>query len=400
MRCDATGACTTVSGATTAMYVLTSADVGDTVASVITATDKEGQQTPATSTAVGPIAPAPPPTNLTPPTLAGQPQSGQTIGVNVGTWTNPDNLVYSYSWQRCDPSSGACASIDNQSSPYYTLTDDDVGMDIAATVVASNPDRQTASATTMQVGPVGAAQPLTGIQKIQHVVIIMQENRSFDSYFGTFPGAEGIPAGVCVPFVKGPCAASYHDTNDLNNGGPHGMPGGIKDIDGGKMDGFALSGSKFCGIGVTACGPCSQTTQTKCVDVMGYHDYREIPNYWTYAQDFTLQDHLFESVNSYSGPAHLYGVSGWSALCSSPTDPSTCTSNASNPAAPTTHGTYAWTDITYLMHNAGVSWGYYVDKRQPAGLPGQQLRLLQHGPAGCQPADHLESAARVQRRQG
>jgi phospholipase C len=33
--------------------------------------------------------------------------------------------------------------------------------------------------------------PLTGIHKIQHVLIIMQENRSFDSYFGTFPGADG-----------------------------------------------------------------------------------------------------------------------------------------------------------------------------------------------------------------
>ena len=37
------------------------------------------------------------------------------------------------------------------------------------------------------------------IHKIQHVVVIMQENRSFDTYFGTFPGADGIPANVCVP---------------------------------------------------------------------------------------------------------------------------------------------------------------------------------------------------------
>ena len=38
-----------------------------------------------------------------------------------------------------------------------------------------------------------------GIHKIKHVVMIMQENRSFDSYFGTYPGANGIPAGVCEP---------------------------------------------------------------------------------------------------------------------------------------------------------------------------------------------------------
>ena len=52
-----------------------------------------------------------------------------------------------------------------------------------------------------------AAPALNGIHKIQHVVIIMQENRSFDSYFGTFPGADGIPMQngvptVCVPDPK------------------------------------------------------------------------------------------------------------------------------------------------------------------------------------------------------
>src|SRR5438105_346548 len=55
----------------------------------------------------------------------------------------------------------------------------------------------------------------TGIQKIKHVVIIMQENRSFDQYFGSFPGADGIPAGVCVPDPKnGGCVKPFHDPND------------------------------------------------------------------------------------------------------------------------------------------------------------------------------------------
>jgi phospholipase C len=45
--------------------------------------------------------------------------------------------------------------------------------------------------------PVAGSEP--GIHKIRHVIVIMQENRSFDSYFGAFPGADGIPAGVCLP---------------------------------------------------------------------------------------------------------------------------------------------------------------------------------------------------------
>ncbi len=69
-----------------------------------------------------------------------------------------------------------------------------------------------------------------GIHRIRHVVIIMQENRSFDSYFGTYPGADGIPglAGNpgTVPCVPDPqrnsCDRPYHDMSDRNSGGPPG----------------------------------------------------------------------------------------------------------------------------------------------------------------------------------
>jgi phospholipase C len=60
-----------------------------------------------------------------------------------------------------------------------------------------------------------------GIEKIKHVVVIMQENRSFDSYFGTFRRADGIPRGVCVPDPRGGCVRPFHDGNDRNFGGPH-----------------------------------------------------------------------------------------------------------------------------------------------------------------------------------
>ena len=84
----------------------------------------------------------------------------------------------------------------------------------------------TSSITTPSTPPVIPS----GIHKIKHVVIIMQENRSFDQYFGTYPGADGIPgiAGnpgpvPCVPDpVNGGCVSPFHDTNDKNYGGPHG----------------------------------------------------------------------------------------------------------------------------------------------------------------------------------
>ncbi len=158
-----------------------------------------------------------------------------------------------------------------------------------------------------------------GIHMIQHVVIIMQENRSFDNYFGTYPGADGIPMKngqptVCVPVPGGGCARPYHDRYDQNLGGPHQVNNAVADINAGKMDGFVAQER-------SALPTCDQTFNPACGgssgtdDVMGYHNGADIPNYWTYARDFVLQDHMFESVDSWSLPSHLYMVSGWSAKC-------------------------------------------------------------------------------------
>jgi phospholipase C len=208
-----------------------------------------------------------------------------------------------------------------------------------------------------------------GIHKIRHIVIIMQENRSFDSYFGTFPGADGFPPGVCAPDpLNGGCVKPFHDPADLNYGGPHGQSNATADLDGGKMDGFVAQAEKGQGCSSTNpnCSPCTTSSASKCVDVMGYHDAREIPNYWRYAANFVLQDHMFEPNASWSLPEHLYQVSEWSAFCTNPLDPSSCTNALQSPnqpgAALSTTPLYAWTDLTYLLHAYGVSWGYYVFK--------------------------------------
>jgi phospholipase C len=210
-----------------------------------------------------------------------------------------------------------------------------------------------------------------GIHRIKHVVIVMQENRSFDSYFGTYPGADGIPmaAGqpaVCVPNpMSGRCETPYHNSADVNHGGPHGRTAAYSDIDAGRMDGFIASAQQGKGRG------CTDPNDPVCTipgatDVMGYHDGGEIPNYWTYAKNFVLQDHMFEPNLSWSLPAHLFEVSGWSARCAIAADPLSCTNALQTPVNPpdfNKEGTipdYAWTDLTYLLHRRHVSWGYYV----------------------------------------
>ena len=119
----------------------------------------------------------------------------------------------------------------------------------------------------------------------------------------------------------------------------------------------------------------AQKNNTSVPDVMGYHTAAEIPNYWTYASQFTLDDHMFEPVKSWSLPDHLALVSGWSAKCKNK-KASSCKNDiayngaydlgifdkavAQEMAGGTTNVNLAWTDLTWLLFKHHVSWGYYV----------------------------------------
>jgi phospholipase C len=233
------------------------------------------------------------------------------------------------------------------------------------------PSDQMTPAPAVTLTPTDSA---LGLNKIKHIVIIMQENRSFDTYFGTYPGADGLPRKdgkftVCLPEAKtGKCIYPFHDPADKNYGGPHTEDAAKAAIDGGKMDGF-ITLSEGAKVG------CASTDDPACgegaTDVMGYHDAREIPNYWAYAQNYVLQDHMFQPNSSWSLPQHLFMVSEWSAKCSVTGDPMSCINELQNPSLPPDYyqwktgepgpdPNYAWTDLTYLLYKNNVSWKYFV----------------------------------------
>jgi phospholipase C len=225
--------------------------------------------------------------------------------------------------------------------------------------------------------PPHAKRPIVpGLEKIKHVVMIFQENRSFDSYFGTYPGADGIPTDRGEPLVCNPdprtrvCMEPYHDGRDINVGGPHNHLNAVHDINHRQMDGFV---GQARAVLRKQCGP--DPNQPGCIrggriDVMGYHTAHEIRNYWSYARHFVLQDHMFQPSTSWSLPEHLFAVSGWSARCSRAGDPSSCVNAIQDPGSPPGEPqnqdgrvpSYAWTDLTYLFHKHNVSWRYYVFK--------------------------------------
>ena len=104
----------------------------------------------------------------------------------------------------------------------------------------------------------------------------MQENHSFDNYFGTYPGADGIPAGTCMPVGKRarPCIPPFRlggrPVPDLS----HDLRIHRMQYARGRMDGFVRAASV--------------DRQTVDRSVMGYYDDRDLPFYWNVTIIFHL----------------------------------------------------------------------------------------------------------------
>jgi len=77
------------------------------------------------------------PLSLTPPTISGAAQSGQTLSATAGTWTNRPTS-YAYRWLRCDSTGANCQPIEGATAPMYAVVDADVGSTLAVAVTATN----------------------------------------------------------------------------------------------------------------------------------------------------------------------------------------------------------------------------------------------------------------------
>jgi phospholipase C len=149
------------------------------------------------------------------------------------------------------------------------------------------------------ISPVAFAQQISSINPstnpIKHIVVIMQENRSFDNYFGTYPGANGIPKGTCMPLTPDNptvgCVKPFLSTNAISADLPHGYQSSIVAYDNGKMDGFMVG-------------------ENENSKTMSYYDNRTIPYYWDLAKHYVLADNFYSSVLSYSLPNHWFAIAG------------------------------------------------------------------------------------------
>ncbi len=185
-----------------------------------------------------------------------------------------------------------------------------------------------------------------GINKIDHVIWIMQENRTFDNYFGTYPKADGLPPGICLAAMPGSatCVHPFHmpagqPILDM----PHTWEAAHAAEDSGKMDAFVyVEGATY---------------------TLGYYDQRDIPNYWEYARHYTLQDHFFSSFNGPSSNNHLYSVSAQDGGILN----FSCTVKNAEQELDDTDG-FNFLSVVDLLEKQHVSWKYYVETTpMPAG---------------------------------
>ena len=190
--------------------------------------------------------------------------------------------------------------------------------------------------------PAGSGQPRSqATTPVEHVISLMQENHSFDNYFGTYPGADGIPPGTCMPVdARRPqerCIKPLHiggrAVEDLSHSGRTFR----RQYRNGRMDGFVDAIRREGG---------------EIQDlVMGHYDDRDLPYYWNVADEYVLFDRFFTSAHGGSLANHMYWISAAAGPGSGESVP---------PGGFRGHPT-----IFDRLEERGVSWKFYIQNYDP-----------------------------------
>lgn len=183
---------------------------------------------------------------------------------------------------------------------------------------------------------------------IKHFLFLLQGDRSFDNYFGTYPGADGVADAQCQRQAKpGACVNPFPLHGQAL--APLGATASVvdKQYDGGKLDNFVSA---------------LQAVGRDGTKSMGYYDQRDLPAYWRAASEYVLFDRFFSATRDGVRSNRAYWVSATDAATTGTTQPPT---------------------IFDRLQAAGVSWKFYVQNYHPVTAP----------PAGSQTASNTQDAA-------
>jgi len=205
---------------------------------------------------------------------------------------------------------------------------------------------------------------------ITHWIFLIKENRTYDNYFAAFPGGNGATTGT---ISTGQVITLGHTPDTPPIDPNHTWAGAQTAQDYGRMDKFD-----------TACGPALNDV---CMTQMTQAD---VPNYWTYAQTFTLADNMFSSLHGVSFPNHLYTVGATSdgAIDNPPMSANSWGCDSPNGVyvpwvnsqgyVSNVYPCFDFTTIADSMENAGLSWKYYAPGEGQRGYAWSALDAINH----------------------
>jgi len=261
-----------------------------------------------------------------------------------------------------------------------TATVQPSGLSLARTTATAQPSRLSAPRATATTRATRRAAPPAprAIDKIDHIVFIIKENRSFDHYFGRFPGADGATTGrtstgEVVPLGEAPDQV----TPDIS----HAASAAYQAYNDGRMDAFdRIPGAVDLGVN----------------DAYTQMYPRDIPRYWAYARRFTLDDHFFSTIMGPSLPNHLVTIAAQAAgVNSNPIFAGSAAFNDTSWGCDAPRGTYVRTlsptrkegrafpcfDMATLadrLDAKGIGWRYYAPPQRQAGYVWSTFDAIRH----------------------
>jgi phospholipase C len=224
---------------------------------------------------------------------------------------------------------------------------------VAISVFAASFVSACSQGSTLPPTKAPAQKPPPGVALIKHIVIIVQENRSFDNMFNGFPGADTAQSGLTHDGKTIPLQPlGLGDKYDIF----HGRVDFVAAYDNGKNDGFDLEGLP---------------SGAPPYYMYGYVQQSEVQPYWTLAQSYVLADRMFQSNNNSSFPAHQYLIAGqangaisgprvapWG--CDSPAGDTVMMMTSNGSPLPNAMPCFDYGTLADLMDAKGVSWRYYA----------------------------------------
>ncbi|WP_406220097.1 phosphocholine-specific phospholipase C [Streptomyces decoyicus] len=195
-----------------------------------------------------------------------------------------------------------------------------------------------------------------GIEDIRHVVVLMQENRSFDHYFGMLRGVRGYADRNAVELPGG--RSVYEQPGLLGLGTV--LPFPVREAAAAQKKDLqyigALDHSWFGGAVAWNGGWMNTWVTAKTAATMAHYDRQDVPLHYELADTFTVCDAYHSSIHSSTSPNRNHLVSGWTGY-----EPNGRRAVGNDAYEEDTHTGYTWTTYAERLEKAGRSWRVYQE---------------------------------------